>query len=57
MGNSLGGHLHTVDQTEGWLTNVGGDGEAGVSCHQSMSYCRAVIAGLRLLVARGRRSL
>jgi hypothetical protein len=57
MGNSLGGHLHTVYRTEGWLANVGGDCVAGVSCHQEMLYCRAVIAGHHLLIPRGRRSL
>jgi hypothetical protein len=36
MGNSLGGHLHTVYRTEGELVSVGGCLLAGDGCHQSM---------------------
>jgi hypothetical protein len=52
MGNSLGGLPHIVYQTEGLSASVGGDWLAGVSCHQSVLYCRAVIAGLRLIRTR-----
>jgi hypothetical protein len=56
MGQPLGGHPYIVYRTEGLSASVGGDCVAGISCHQRMSYCRAVMAGLRLLVGRGRRN-
>jgi hypothetical protein len=52
MGNSLGGHPYIVYRTDCLFAKVGGCLLAGDGCHQSVLYCRAVIAGLHLIRTR-----